>query len=71
VRARSSSSSSSSSSFWHGFGCSATRAKNSSSSSSNFRHRFLLPEPRMMSYPYIELNLFGIDLMLQLKISYK
>jgi hypothetical protein len=31
---------------------------------------FLLPRPRKMSYLWIELNLFEIDLMLQLKISY-
>jgi hypothetical protein len=31
---------------------------------------FLLLEPRKMSYLYIELNLFEINLMLQLKISH-
>jgi hypothetical protein len=36
----------------------------------SFGMDFLLPEPRKMSYLCIELNLFGADLMLQLKISH-
>ena len=36
----------------------------------SFGLNFLLPEPRKMSYLWIELNLFETDLMLQLKISH-
>jgi hypothetical protein len=32
---------------------------------------FLLPRPRKTNYLCIEFNLFGINLMLQLKINYK
>jgi hypothetical protein len=32
---------------------------------------FMLPEPRKMSYLCIELNLFGTNLMLLLKISHE
>jgi hypothetical protein len=36
----------------------------------SFNMGFLLSRPRKMSYICIELNLFGTDLMLQLKISH-
>jgi hypothetical protein len=37
----------------------------------NFGIDFLIPEPKKMNYLCIELNLFGIDLMLRLKISHR
>jgi hypothetical protein len=37
----------------------------------SFSMDFLLLEPRKMSYLCIELNMFGTNLMLQLKISYE
>jgi hypothetical protein len=36
----------------------------------NFDMGFLLSRPRKMSYLYIKLNLFGTDLILQLKINH-
>jgi hypothetical protein len=36
----------------------------------SFGMNFLLPELRKMSYLCIEMNLFGTDIMLQLKISH-
>jgi hypothetical protein len=37
----------------------------------SFNMNFLLPRPRKTNYLCIEFNLFGINLMLQLKINYK